>query len=62
MTLFRVVAVLLRRLVCRLVICDVFRYFVAILYLCESNSNRQNGSDQSRISYCNCYYVEELEL
>ena len=30
--------------------CDVFRHLIALLYLCESDSNKQNEVDKSKIS------------
>ena len=40
----------------------VVRHLVTRFYPCESDSNRQNIFDQSKISNYGCQYVEELEL
>ena len=46
----------------------VFHHFIATLYLCKGDSNRQNRFEQSKISNYDrkisnygCYYVEELK-
>ena len=40
---------------------DVFRRLVAIRYMGEGNSNKQNRFDQSKISDYGHQYVEELK-
>ena len=40
---------------------SAFRCLVVTLYLYENDSNKQNGFDQSKISYYCYQYVEELE-
>ena len=40
----------------------IVRHLITVFYLCESNLNRRNIFDQSKISNYGSHYVEELEL
>ena len=41
---------------------DVYHFLVTTFYLCERDSDKHCGFDQSNISDYNYQYVEKLEL